>query len=285
MLVETHCHSAAFSPDARQTLEELIAGAQARGFEALVLTDHYDKNYFSDGSIGQVTPLGQPPEAGEWIFDLDFYTDTVRQAQADFTGLLLGIEIGYRPELAETLTPFLAPCDFDQVLGSIHAVMGQDLGAYRGHPLYELPKQAAYERVLEAHLDMVTSAFQFQVMTHFDYLTRYAPYPDPSITYAAFADHFDTLFKALIERDIALEVNLRTRYKAFDQTGRDPGLGDPAILRRYRDLGGEFITLAGDAHQPADLGRFMPEAKAELKALGFQYGYYFKAGQPIRYAL
>ena len=97
--------------------------------------------------------------------------------------------------------------------------------------------------------------------------------------------HAQVLAHHRIEREVALEINLRTRYKQFDRTGHDPGLMDPTILLRYRDLGGELITLAGDAHSPEDFGRFFPEARAELKALGFQYGYYFQQGRPMRYAL
>lgn len=285
MLVETHCHSSNFSPDARQSLADLLAATRARGFNAVVLTEHYDKNYFSDGSAGQLTPLGSLPEPGEWIFDLAQYRARVQAAQVSFPELLQGIEIGYRPALAADLTDFLQPFAFDQIIGSVHAMMGKDLGMAKGHPLYDLPKQEAYEKVLEAHLEMVTSPFRFQVMGHVDYLTRYAPYEDTALTYAPYADHFDALFKALIEREVALEINLRTRYKQFDRTGHDPGLMDPTILRRYRDLGGELITLAGDAHSPEDFGRFFPEARAELKTLGFQYGYYFQQGRPMRYAL
>ena len=57
-------------------------------------------------------------------------------------------------------------------------------------------------------------------------------------SYRAFADEIDTILKELIQYDIALEINTGG-YKA--------GLGvpnpTPDVIRRYRELGGEKITL------------------------------------------
>ena len=86
-----------------------------------------------------------------------------------------------------------------------------------------------------------------------------------------------------MKRAIAMADNCIDVYYKLDRYYLTGNSIDFAF--NYRDLGGELITLAGDAHRPEDFGRFFPEARAELKTLGFQYGYYFQQGRPMRYAL
>ncbi|MCD8090484.1 MAG: hippurate hydrolase, partial [Clostridiales bacterium] len=43
------------------------------------------------------------------------------------------------------------------------------------------------------------------------------------------------------------------------------------ILKLYRELGGEIITIGSDSHKPDHLGTYINEAKDILKAHGFKY--------------
>ena len=46
-------------------------------------------------------------------------------------------------------------------------------------------------------------------------------------------------------------------------------LPDPEILRRYRELGGELVSVGSDAHQAETVGRVFPEYLEFLRNLGF----------------
>ncbi len=62
-----------------------------------------------------------------------------------------------------------------------------------------------------------------------------------------------------------IEVNTSShRYGLSDLTpSRD-------ILKLYRELGGNILTIGSDSHKPEHLGAFIDETKQELKILGFK---------------
>ena len=67
-----------------------------------------------------------------------------------------------------------------------------------------------------------------------------------------------------------IEINTSShRYGLSDLTpSRD-------ILRLYRDLGGEVITIGSDSHKKEHLGAFVRETMEEMKMLGFKAYYTF----------
>lgn len=286
MLIETHSHAADFSRDAARSLAALVAEADRKGFHTVVLTDHYEKDYFDDARLAQASPVGGAPAEGEWVFPLAAYFDAVEHAgRGHRVRLLPGIEIGYLPDRARDLADYLAAWPFDQRIGSVHSLDGIDLAFAEAHPLYRGTKAEAYGRILDAHIEMLDSPLAFEVMAHIDYLTRYAPYEDKAMRYEEFPDRFDAIFRRLIAKDIALEVNVRGRTKVFEQTGRDPGPMDAALLARYRELGGRLLTIAGDVHEEGYLGRFFPETIAYLQRLGFREACWYEKRQPVLYDL
>ena len=62
------------------------------------------------------------------------------------------------------------------------------------------------------------------------------------------------------------------------------GLGQPhpsmEILKRYKELGGELLTLGSDAHAPCHIAYDFQKASDLLKACGFRYYTIFKERKP-----
>ena len=67
--------------------------------------------------------------------------------------------------------------------------------------------------------------------------------------------------------------------------GYKAGLGCPnpcpEVLRRYRDLGGEIVTMGSDAHAVEYVGSFMGEAQEVLRGWGFRYFTLFRGREPV----
>ena len=57
------------------------------------------------------------------------------------------------------------------------------------------------------------------------------------------------------------------------------------ILKLYRELGGEIITIGSDSHKAEHLGAYIKEAGHLLKELGFQYFCTYEKQQPVFYGL
>lgn len=53
-----------------------------------------------------------------------------------------------------------------------------------------------------------------------------------------------------------------------------------AILKRYRELGGEIITVGSDAHKSCDIASDFDRAREILSDCGFRYYTVFEKRQP-----
>ena len=91
----------------------------------------------------------------------------------------------------------------------------------------------------------------------------------------SYRDIIDLILKNLIEKGVGIECNT---------AGFKYGLGHPhpteEILGRYRELGGEIITLGSDAHSPEHLGFAFEKAADILKNCGYRYYTIFENRKP-----
>lgn len=57
------------------------------------------------------------------------------------------------------------------------------------------------------------------------------------------------------------------------------------LLRLYRDMGGEIITIGSDSHAPDHLGAYIRETKEYLAELGFRSFCTYDKMQPVFHQL
>ena len=121
----------------------------------------------------------------------------------------------------------------------------------------------------------------FDVMGHYDYVARYAPYPQASILNKDFSDILDAMLTYLSQEGKALEINTKS-YQ--NHNGRTPVL-DKNILLRYKELGGEIISLGSDSHDPSRPACRFTEYASLVKSLGFRYLAHFEKRQLVQIPL
>lgn len=236
MIFDTHVH-ADFSCDAHQTFRQAIAAAEQAGI-GMVLTEHWDYDYPTN------------PEA--FLFDRDEYFR--RNSPLRSEKVLLGIEVGMMPHLADRENA--VPCDypFDMVIGSMHCVHRQDLyfpETYKGET-----KDEAEESLIQESILCVKNHNNYDTFGHIDYICRYWPYDNSDLDYAAHKESYDELFRLLVEREKPLEINTRRLDGASAVTSLYP------LYRRYHELGGRYCTLGSDAHYAEHVGRRLDVALA-----------------------
>lgn len=288
--VETHCHCSEFSRDCFRPFAELLKEAEQKKYSVLTLTDHYDKDVIEGKCYPGYTRPGEKPLEKEWTFAIEEYVDFCleqkenlrnRNAQIEF---LMGIELGYQNYLVDDYNKMTSKYPFDCIVGAIHTMKLIDF-AVLGEALYGQGKEKAYQEYLEKLIEMVESKMDFDILAHFDYVTRYSGYEDPNIYYKDYPELFDQLFKAIISRKICLEVNTRTRYKQLLSGEEDKGISDINIYHRYYQLGGRMISFATDAHASGELHTLVPDSINIMKEIGFTQGTYFKNRQACFYDL
>lgn len=199
---------------------------------------------------------------GEFQLDTDTYRAEllrVRGELSDRLELLFGVELGLADYLAETLCEYSSAWDFDFVIGSIHLVDHLD-PYYPDH--YEKIGKNAILRYFECMLSAVKAFDGFDVLGHLDYIVRYSP--EKSYNPPDYREVLDEILKTVISRGQGIEINT----KGLDSLGYvHPNI---ALLRRFRELGGEIVTIGSDAHDRARIGSGFAFAEETLKSAGFE---------------
>lgn len=225
-MYDTHVHTT-FSADARTKLEEVIEKSQKEGF-GVVITDHYE--------------MGTGKEK-EFQFEPQEYFEKLAPWRGK--GLQIGVELDLIFEAKDKITSFIKDHDFDFILGAIHAVDGKDVFAesyFTG-----LAKKEAYYKYLLYVRECLKAFPQINSLAHYDFISRYAPYEDRELLYSDFPDLFDDIFRLLAEGEKALEINLKGLSGEFLKRYE-------VILKRFRELGGKYVTIGSDAHRINGIG-------------------------------
>jgi len=257
-LVDYHMHSD-LSIDARDPLEELARAAIRVGLREIGVSDHLDTDPLDPG-------YGRYDEALA-----DQALERARAVAGDRLTIRKGVEVCYQPqfhEVAGRLVAGLRQVDF--VIGSVHFLDRRypDPAAFEGEA-----RHRTYRRYIADCLKSVESGF-FDILGHFEHLRRHDEQAGRSYDPQEYAEEIDALLRALISREMVLELNM-------SGLRRPGGHVYPSrwTLRRYRELGGEAVSIGSDAHCAADVGAGIGRGLALLQELGFRYVVTFKNRQ------
>ena len=276
VLFDNHNHSQ-FSFDGKGTTVEISArSAISRGLGGIAFTDHCDyyiptfKSAYESIVPEQFNIKAQQEEI-----------DRVKEILCkdnDFK-ILKGIEVGMYEECREEIRKTLTYNSFDQIIASVHYLEKTDPyygGFYEGKDWKQ-----AYGIYLETIYREMVWMKDFDIVGHFDYVARYSPYPQDGMPYRDFSDIFDAIFRYLIENGKALEINTKS---CKGTRGRKTSL-DNNVLLRYKEMGGEIITLGSDSHNPESVAEGFAETAALIRSLGFRWNAHYENRQLIQTAL
>lgn len=261
MLWDTHMHCY-FSGDSETAPQAMIKSAIKKGLSGICFTDHLDLDYREDPGY----------------FDLDFenYENeimTLKEEYSDQISILWGIELGLQPHIATENLAVTHKYPFDFVIGSSHVVDHMDI--YYPYFYEGRTERTAYRRYFESILENLATDVDFDVYGHLDYVVRYGPSRNHCFSYDKYADLIDEILRKIIEKGKGIEMNM---------AGFKYGLGHPNptedILKRYRDLGGEIITIGSDGHKPEQVAWDYGKVPGLLKEAGFEYYTIFKNRKP-----
>lgn len=259
-----HIHTS-FSGDSDAPMEEVIQKAVALGLTHICITEHYDPDY-----------VYAPGEEGLFELNTDSYLYELlklREKYKDQITVGFGVELGLQTHLKRALAVYTKSHDFDFIIGSSHLCNRRD--PYYPSFFEGRSEEETHREYFQTILECARSLPYFDVYGHLDYVVRYGPTKNEKYTYAKHADIFDQILTHLIENGKGIELNTN---------GLRTGLGQPNpcadIIRRYRELGGEIITIGSDAHTPMDIASHFDEACDLLKACGFRYYCIFQSRMP-----
>jgi len=257
MIPDFHLHSS-FSDDSDADMKDIMNQAISLGMKEICITDHYDMDF----------PYLE--EAPDMHFDLPTdeyyaYMSKIKEEYKDKIDLKIGIELGFMPSTIEKLNNFTTSHkEFDFYIGSLHIIDNMD--PY--YPRYFMDKDetTAYYHYFDTILQVAKGFKGYNILGHLDYILRYGPTKADNFNFNDYKDVFYELFKMIIPEGKGIEVNTGGIYKGL-------GFAHPKleILRMYKELGGEIITLGSDAHTPNYIGHGFNDVRELLITEGFKY--------------
>lgn len=260
-----HLHSS-FSSDSKASMESMILRGIELGLTHMCFTEHQDYDF----------PISKESPSGSFLVNVDSYLFDLlkyREKYADQIKVNFGIELGLQPHLTKNLNRLVREYDFDFIIGSSHVCNGAD--PYYP-PFYEgREEEDCYREYFQCIIENIMKYDNFDVYGHLDYVVRYGPNKDANYTYELYKDLLDEILRLLIEKEKGIEINtgginyhLKDLHPCTD------------AIRRYKELGGEIITIGSDAHAPFGLANGFDRAAEVLKECGFQYYTIFEKRVP-----
>ncbi|MEF9916249.1 MAG: histidinol-phosphatase HisJ family protein [Lachnospiraceae bacterium] len=262
MKSDFHMHTD-FSGDADVSPELMIQGAIDKGLEIICFTDHVDKDF--------------PCSDINFDLDVDLYIQTMEALRAkyrDKIDIRIGVELGLQPHLGPYYEAYVPQYPFDFVIGSVHVVHGQD--PYLGKLFEQGTDEEIYRDTFLEMVEDIKAISTFDVLGHMDYIVRYGKEKAAHYSYEKYASYIDEVLRTVIAYGKGIELNT---------SGFKYGLGfchpHPQIIKRYKELGGEIITIGADGHKPEHIAYNFHKVKEILSDCGFKYYTEFKERKPI----
>lgn len=264
ILSDYHLHSS-FSGDSETPMKAMVERGIEMGLKNMCFTEHMDLDFIYAPDATEYFEVN----TDSYLFDLIKY----REAYKDKINLCFGIELGVQPHISKEIAAYAKAYDFDFIIASSHLCNRKD-------PYYPDFYEGRTEE--EAYLEYFTSILSnlkkmdhFDVYGHLDYVVRYGPNKDANYSYHKYADVLDAVLSWLVEHEKGIEVN--TGSIGYGLRELNPCTD---IIKRYRELGGEIITVGSDAHTTQRIGEGFDRAAEILKACGYRYYTIFEKRMP-----
>jgi len=266
--LDSHLHTN-LSPDSNVPIDVYAAQAVERKISELAITDHVD--FGPDMPAYDFVPFAERERV-------------VREAAEGWApqgvAIRFGVEISYDRDHEGEIREHLARNAYDYVIGSVHI--------FRGSP-YHADRVAAWtagrpvSEIVAPYFDEVLSAIRsglFDTIGHLDFVKRYLmPHVRPE-ELAAAPELYEPLLAALIDTGTALEVNTSGLRQPPGET-----YPAPAIVERFRVLGGTRVSAGSDAHAPEAFTLGLAEGYRVVAAAGIDELAFRRGGSGISVAL
>ncbi len=241
MIVDYHMHLR----DTDERIDHTVEGvepfveiAAARGVDEIGFTEHV--YYFRQTRSLWTLPY----QIERCVYDLDDYADAVVEAKRRGLPVKLGLEVDYVGPRQDELAAALEPYPWDYLLGSVHWLDGlavdQEPGIWAGRSVedvWRLYFEALAELAASGHADVLAHPDLAKI---FDRRPALIEYPETG--------------------GVALEISTAGLHKPVGEL-----YPDPAMLASRPP-----ITLASDAHVPANVGRDFDRALELARAAGYE---------------
>jgi histidinol-phosphatase (PHP family) len=253
---DLHVHSTC-SGDGSSRISEYVHRASEIGLAEVGFCEHADFD---------------PRDWGYNSLDLSRYDREIAAGRAVAPGVKVrqGVEITYQSRREAEIRNWVDGRNWDYVMISVHLVDYEDgwaiisdsrtMNGYFATHDQRQAYGAYFEELLRA-----TSSGVGDIVGHLDLVKRYGTSHYGPFEPAEFREEIGAILRAAIQAGVGLEIN--TSGLAQQPGEPYPGL---EVLRWYRELGGEVLTVGSDAHHVDRLGAGIDAAEDLARQAGFR---------------
>ncbi|MGI1660028.1 MAG: histidinol-phosphatase HisJ family protein [Desulfitobacterium sp.] len=258
-LFDYHMHSLK-SLDGHDHVFDLCEKAIEQGLREIAITDHFEP------SPGNERYLRYNPKQ---------YFAEVEEAREKYKGKLQiksGVELGQPHLFPKYSLRLIEEYPYDYVLGSAHRMANNvDFGEIK----YTPQNLSSYCLSYLKELKVLAQWNHFDCLGHFDLVKRYAANYQIDAQLLDYKERVAEILNIVIRNGKGIEVNTSGLRQASKQC-----MPDFDIIRLYKQLGGEIITVGSDAHWAEDVGKGIQDGLEMIKNAGFNYVTVYSNRQP-----
>lgn len=266
-ICDLHIHSNN-SFDAKSSVDEICKTAIERNLYAVAVTDHCEAPYLKCGENCEFGSFDR--HIPQSISD----TFNAKEKYRSHLNVLCGMELGEPVHDIACAEHALAYGDFDFILASVHNLRGMDDFYYLDFTKLDT------DRILNMYFDelLETASFKhFDSLAHLTYPLRYIKSKTGNVpSLEPYQDKIDEIYKILIKNNKALEINVSGFFK-----GLGTSLPDEEQIKRFKELGGQYVTIGTDAHECEFVGKGIEKGIGLAKKCGFKYYTVFEKHIPV----
>ena len=272
-LADYHVHSScSFDADGKARMSEMARAELRRGITEVCFTDHCDIGTPETIQLGPNSFYLPKSQGHQFIEAMEKAPEGIE--------IKLGLELGEGNHDPARAKRIYAMPEYDFILGSLHNLRDERDFYYLK---YESAEQCEglYERYLEELIELAGIPC-FDTMAHIGYCLRYMHRQglDVEMGMDRFGDRIDVLLKTLIENGRGIELNCADLADGGRSNPMHLTFPSVEVLRRYRELGGDIVTVGSDAHNTGAAGIGIREGYELLRDNGFKYVAVYKRHKP-----
>ncbi len=264
-ILDMHAHTDN-SFDGNHSTMFMCESAVNKGLRAVAFTDHVEIDFYSEKHFDRT--------AAQSFFE-------IAKARSAFRGKLIvcaGVELGQPTYDIKTAESLISSRSYDFVIGSIHNLRNMEDFWYLKYEDYD---SDGIDKLLRQYFDeelLLAQWAKFDTLAHLTYPLRYicGDHKIP-VDISKYSEQIDTILETVAKSGKALEINTSGLRQNLNST-----MPDEKIVRRFRELGGEYITVGSDAHYADHLGAGISEGMNIAKRCGFSSITLFQKRHPTQ---
>jgi histidinol-phosphatase (PHP family) len=263
-IVDLHVHTDN-SFDGNHSATFFCERAEFMDLRAIAFTDHCEVDQFRGDSAYE-----------KRILQAFFEISKVRSA---FRGKLLvlnGIELGQPVYDVETANEIIKRHDYDQIIGSVHNLRG-------GEDFYFMENLSLdqAEKLLKEYFNEIINMIDwggFDILAHLTYPLRYFySKSNLNIDLNKFKIQVDEILLRTAKSEKSLEINTAALRQPLNKLSPEVD-----VLKRFKELGGKYISVGSDAHYAEHLAADIDMAYSAALEAGFDSITFFEKRTPMQ---